>query len=45
LLIPGTPFMADIPNASPREAATDRITIRLRPGDARPSRPVRPSGG
>ncbi|MGA6981450.1 MAG: hypothetical protein WBZ11_07870, partial [Candidatus Sulfotelmatobacter sp.] len=23
----------NIPNASPREAATDRITIRLRPGD------------
>ena len=33
LLIPGTPFVADIPSASPREAATDRITIRLRPGD------------
>lgn len=33
LLIPGTPFVADIPNAPPREAATDRITIRLRPGD------------
>ena len=33
LLIPGTPFVADIPNVSPREAATDRITIRLRPGD------------
>ncbi|HEX5206563.1 MAG TPA: hypothetical protein VFW10_02065 [Steroidobacteraceae bacterium] len=32
-LIPGTPFVANIPNASPREAATDRITIRLRPGD------------
>lgn len=33
LLTPGTPFLADIANASPREAATDRITIRLRPGD------------
>jgi hypothetical protein len=33
LLIPGTPFVADIPSASPREVATDRITIRLRPGD------------
>ena len=33
LLIPGTSFVASIPNASPREAATDRITIRLRPGD------------
>ena len=33
LLIPGAPFVADIPNASPRQAATDRITIRLRPGD------------
>lgn len=33
LLIPGTPFVAHIPNAPPREAATDRITIRLRPGD------------
>ena len=32
-LIPGRPFVANIPNASPREAATDRITIRLRPGD------------
>ncbi len=25
--------MVNIPSASPREAATDRITIRLRPGD------------
>ena len=33
LLIPGTLFLANIPNAPPREAATDRITIRLRPGD------------
>ena len=33
LLIPGMAFVADIPNAPPREAATDRITIRLRPGD------------
>jgi hypothetical protein len=33
LLIPGTSSVLDIPNASPREAATDRITIRLRPGD------------
>jgi hypothetical protein len=33
LLIPATPLLADIPSASPREAATDRITIRLRPGD------------
>ena len=32
-LIPGTSFVTNIPNASPREAATDRITIRLRPGD------------
>jgi len=32
-LIPGTPFVTNIPNAPPREAATDRITIRLRPGD------------
>jgi uncharacterized protein (DUF1778 family) len=33
LLTPGTPLLADIPSTSPREAATDRITIRLRPGD------------
>ena len=33
VLIPGTTFVADIPKAPPREAATDRITIRLRPGD------------
>ena len=34
LLIPGTPLtVVNIPSASPREAATDRITIRLRPGD------------
>jgi len=33
LLIPGTSSVRDIPKASPREAATDRITIRLRPGD------------
>ena len=33
LLIPGTSSVLDIPSASPREAATDRITIRLRPGD------------
>ena len=33
LLIPGTLFLANIPSAPPREAATDRITIRLRPGD------------
>lgn len=33
LLISATPYVADVPNASPREAATDRITIRLRPGD------------
>ena len=32
-LIPGTLFLANIPSAPPREAATDRITIRLRPGD------------
>lgn len=33
LLIPGTPSVIDIPSPSSREAATDRITIRLRPGD------------
>ena len=33
LLIPGTLRLANIPNALPRKAATDRITIRLRPGD------------
>jgi len=33
LLIPGTPSTANVPSASAREAATDRITIRLRPGD------------
>src|SRR6185437_14974496 len=33
LLIPGTSSVLDIPIASLREAATDRITIRLRPGD------------
>ena len=33
LLIPGTLFLANISNAPHREAATDRITIRLRPGD------------
>src|SRR5581483_5319967 len=33
LRIPGTFSVINIPNASPREAATDRITIRLRPGD------------
>ena len=33
LLIPGTSPAVDTPSASPRKAATDRITIRLRPGD------------
>ena len=33
LLTPGTPSALSIPSASRREAATDRITIRLRPGD------------
>jgi hypothetical protein len=33
LLIPGTSCVGNSPSASPREAATDRITIRLRPGD------------
>jgi hypothetical protein len=33
LLIPATPFVADVQNASPRDAATDRITIRLQQGD------------
>ena len=33
LLIPGTTSVLNMPTASPREAATDRITIRLRPGD------------
>lgn len=33
LLIPGTFSTVNIPGASAREAATDRITIRLRPGD------------
>src|SRR6185437_16046728 len=34
LLIPGASSVLDIPSPSPREAATDRITIRLRPGDS-----------
>ena len=33
LLILGTSSAVNIPSALPREAATDRITIRLRPGD------------
>ncbi len=33
LLIPGTCSTVNIPSGSAREAATDRITIRLRPGD------------
>ena len=33
LLIPGTSSTVNIPSSSAREAATDRITIRLRPGD------------
>jgi hypothetical protein len=33
LLNPGTSSALNIPSASRREAATDRITIRLRPGD------------
>jgi hypothetical protein len=33
LLIPGTSSTVNIPSVSTREAATDRITIRLRPGD------------
>ena len=33
LLIPGTSSTVNVPSASAREAATDRITIRLRPGD------------
>ena len=33
LLTPGTSSALNIPSASRREAATDRITIRLRPGD------------
>lgn len=33
LLIPGTSPVGNIPSALPREAATDRVTIRLRPGD------------
>jgi len=32
-VIAGAPSVLDIASASPREAATDRITIRLRPGD------------
>jgi hypothetical protein len=33
LLAPDTSSVLNIPNASRREAATDRITVRLRPGD------------
>ena len=33
LLTPGTSAALNLPSASRREAATDRITIRLRPGD------------
>lgn len=33
LLIPGTSSVVNLPSPSRREAATDRITIRLRPGD------------
>ena len=33
LLAPGTSSAVNIPSASHREVATDRITIRLRPGD------------
>ena len=33
LLIPGASSVVNVPSASPRAAATDRITIRLRPGD------------
>jgi hypothetical protein len=33
LLIPDTSSALNIPSASRREVATDRITIRLRPGD------------
>jgi hypothetical protein len=33
LLAPDMSSALSIPSASPREAATDRITIRLRPGD------------
>ncbi len=33
LLTPDTSPVLNIPSRSPREAATDRITIRLRPGD------------
>ncbi len=33
LLTPGTSSALNIPSGSRREAATDRITIRLRPGD------------
>ena len=31
LLIPGTSSTVNVPSATAREAATDRITIRLRP--------------